>query len=125
MELPDELLKIIREYAKPCLRYPNAYKEVLRVMKLKRWPELMKQLSGSGDQPKKVLSVIKVFLVARQSYLRADQACYRDPSGENRATREAFYEMLKPTNDSLLIMVYGKNPDFRWSWAYADEDDDE
>lgn len=122
-ELPPELVSIIREYAKPRLRFPNAYKEVLKIFKLKRWPELMEKLSGS--EAKKVLSVTKVFLVARNGYLQADKACSRELSSENRATRQAFYEMSQPTYDALMIMVYGKKPDYRWSWPYAEDEEQE
>lgn len=122
-ELPPELVSIIREYAKPRLRFPNAYKEVLKIFKLKRWPELMEKLSGA--EAKKVLAVTKVFLVARKGYLQADKACSRELSPENRATREAFYEMSQPTYDALMIMVYGKKPDYRWSWPYAEDEEQE
>lgn len=118
-ELPEEIVGIIRAFSKPCLRFPNAYKDVCETLELKHWPELMKKLSGPGDEPKKVLAVVKVFLTAHKGYTQASKAC--EHLLENRARKQAFSDMLGPANDSLLMTVFGKKPPYSWWYKYADE----
>jgi hypothetical protein len=47
MELPQELLKIVREFSKPCFPYLREYKEAMRALDLNEWPELKKKLYTS------------------------------------------------------------------------------
>jgi hypothetical protein len=56
MELPPELVRIIREFSKPLLRYPKIYKKVLEACDMNQWPQLMKELSFTG-QPKRLIEV--------------------------------------------------------------------
>ena len=44
MELPQELLSIIREYSKPCFKYFKEYNRALRIHSYQYWPKLKRGL---------------------------------------------------------------------------------
>jgi hypothetical protein len=44
MELPDDVLRIIRDYAKPWFKYHKRYKDTLRMMELESCRELRRCL---------------------------------------------------------------------------------
>ena len=44
MELPDDVLQHIREYAKPWFKYHKRYKDTLRMMELHSFPQLRRCL---------------------------------------------------------------------------------
>ena len=124
-ELPQEIVGIIRAYSKPCLRYPRAYKEVLRMMKLKKWPELMKKISipkKTIDESKNVLAIVKIFLSERKTYYSAEQAYDNDPTYENNQIRSELWWKDMQNTKNLLIAVYGKYPDVIWSFHYMEDE---
>ena len=45
MELPDEILAIIREYIRPRFKYFREYNRILRLTKMVSWPVLKEKLS--------------------------------------------------------------------------------
>jgi len=78
MELPEELVAIVRGFSKPLLRYPREYKEAMRALKRDEWPLVKKYLSTSeADQ---VLLVLKTYVnafVARKAAVVAyDTYCF-------------------------------------------------
>jgi hypothetical protein len=44
MELPDDVLHLVRQYSRPIFRYTSEYTRYVRMHK--EWPELKKTLSG-------------------------------------------------------------------------------
>ena len=44
MELPEDVLAIVRAYAKPRFTYFREYNEILKVLGKKEWPALKKKL---------------------------------------------------------------------------------
>jgi len=112
MKLPDEVLRIVRAYAKPRLRYPRTYKEVLRVLGMKRWPELMEKLSGQPGDPNHALSVVKTFLSVEDSCHRANLVYLQNPTEETKMMRDLVFKIKRPAYESLVIMIYGKKPDY-------------
>ena len=50
MELPDDVLQLIREYAKPWFKYHNIYKRTLKIMGLEYCPYLRICLYNYPDQ---------------------------------------------------------------------------
>jgi len=125
-QLPKELEGVIREYSRPRLsgEVYAVYQELLRILGIKRLPELAKKLTGDGSR--QMLAVTKVFLVAHKGYIQASRACeqlYGDSAIMMRdlAVRRAWSDMLGPANDAFLIMVFGEKPDSRWWWKYSVE----
>jgi hypothetical protein len=49
MELPDDVLCLVREYSRPLFKYTFEYKQYVR-MHRKEWPELKKVLSGPNAE---------------------------------------------------------------------------
>jgi len=69
MELPDELLKIVRAYAKPLFRYSREYKQVVGFVN--EWTELKEMLCG--DQAEQVVEVVKRYLTACSEMDKLDE----------------------------------------------------
>jgi hypothetical protein len=107
MELPIDILNIIHQYSKPCLRYPKPYKKVLQLYGLKRWPELGKKLSGNDAS--KFITHVDIFISRMNAYRTGNMGWIED------------WDIRK----NLLIAVYGEIPDFRWWWNYDDDEDDD
>jgi hypothetical protein len=55
MELPDDVLRLIRDYAKPCFKYFREYNHMLRLCGVQEWSALRKALQLT---PEKVLPYI-------------------------------------------------------------------
>lgn len=71
MELPYYPRFLVRQFARPILRYPKEYHEALQLVGLKRWPELKKTLS-SNDADEIVAHVITYI-----KHERIIQGCYQ------------------------------------------------
>ena len=71
MELPDDVLTIIREYAKPVFQHFREYNHALKVLGRKKWPMLKYKLE---IEPSVVLLVLPRYL---ESFLKK-QEVYRD-----------------------------------------------
>ena len=81
MELPEDVLQLVREYAKPLFKYRALYKRILAIMGRKSCPELKTCLQY---HPEHILSVLDAFEKANAEALVA---------------RELFI----PTNSTLVI----------------------
>lgn len=73
MELPEDVLRLIREYAKPLFQYRALYKRILTIMGRKSCPELKKCLQY---HPEHILPVLVAFekanaeaLIARELFI--------------------------------------------------------
>ncbi len=71
MELPSEIVSIISAFSKPLLRYPKVYKQALDVYGLKEWPELMEELSFTGE-PKEVLNCVRYYTLTQKNMYKID-----------------------------------------------------
>jgi hypothetical protein len=103
MELPDDVLGLVREFSKPC-RYWHEYKEVLVELTLYRWPELKKKLSET-------IGPVKLFLEKKRAFHYAKVKYPNDDRWTLSQEKQKAYK-------DLLFAVYGEQPDFRWSWPY-------
>ena len=66
--LPPELISIIREFAKPQLRFPKEYKEAMHILNHTEWPTLKKKLSmKNADQVLKSLNAYTQAVVAKRN----------------------------------------------------------
>jgi len=111
--LPPEIVSIIQGFARPRLRYPDEYREVLDYRGVREWPELMKLLMGD-----EVIEVLRKYL-ALKNEMRAAKRAHK--------TADEF-RLINPVADAyenLLIAVYGKpaaGEMLPWGWwqAYSD-----
>ena len=71
MELPYYPRFLVRQFARPILRYPKEYHEALRLCGMKRWPELKKTLSSNDAD------AIVAHVITYMKYERMIQGCYQ------------------------------------------------
>jgi hypothetical protein len=103
--LPPELIRTIRAYSKPCLRYPKLYKDVLKALKMKRWPELGRKLCVKNPP---ILLILKVFLDANTNLLRGRQVLGNDRSSDLDEMYKLLRSMYDSAHHAMLLSVYGK-----------------
>jgi len=68
MELPDDVLQLIREYSKPWFKYHDRYKRFLVSMGLSSFPELRHCIQS---HPEQILPTLVYFEMANAEYLVA------------------------------------------------------
>jgi len=72
MELPSDILPLVREFSKPLFRYRNDYAKV--VVQLDReWPELKTKLSG--PQADRVGRCLQAYIAAYGDHMQYIGAC--------------------------------------------------
>jgi len=67
MELPEDVLTLVREYAKPVFRFVKEYNHVLKVLGKKKWTILKE---GLRTDPDKVLPFLHNYVDAAQDLER-------------------------------------------------------
>ena len=102
MELPPELVSIIREFSKPLFTYAKEYKEVLAIENVYQWPELKEKLYKS-----ELLPLVKKYL----EYAKQKNETKNDRLCKNHFIASAQYANAR---DDLIIAVFDGNP--RWDW---------
>ena len=65
MELPDDVLRLICDYAKPCFTYFKEYNRTLQIMGVKSLPKLKACLE---TDPERVLPALHVYDVAHLEF---------------------------------------------------------
>ena len=66
MELPEDVLQIVRGFAKPCFKHHALYKRTLKNMSMVSFLELRTCLR---DYPEKILPALEMFEKATSEYL--------------------------------------------------------
>lgn len=64
MELPDDVLRLVREYARPQFQYFKEYNHALRILGKKSWKGLKDKLHTNPEQ------VLPALLVYQDAFLR-------------------------------------------------------
>jgi len=86
--LPPELVRIVKAFSKPILRYPREYKDALRETHKREWPVLKEKLSGPyADQ---ALNCLNRFLAAR---IASDRAYHAYKTPEHELTAEEYEQV--------------------------------
>jgi hypothetical protein len=77
MEIPSDVLSVVREFSKPLLRYPAEYKEALCLLEKKEWSELKSKLSSS--EADEVVLLLKIYMdackarsICEEEFIRMD-----------------------------------------------------
>ena len=65
MELPDDVLQLIRELSKPCFKYFREYNRTMQIMGVKSLPKLKACLLSD---PERVLPALNVYDVAHLEF---------------------------------------------------------
>jgi hypothetical protein len=83
MELPDDVLDLVREFSRPRMQFIREYQKVLYDLGITDWPELKKRLCDK-DAPK----VIAALLAWAEEFLYTDNLYRRlDDSPENQVLK--------------------------------------
>ena len=95
MELPDDVLQLIREYAKPWFKHFREYKSMLRLCAFGEWVALRRALLV---KPEKVLPYIRAHEKTQTIWLEA----YHDRKEKTRefyrkqdAATRTFHDLIK------------------------------
>lgn len=64
MEFPEDVLKIIREYSRPLMRFSGEYRTILIELRMKDWPEVRLKLCTSDAE-----RVIESLIAYKNAYL--------------------------------------------------------
>jgi hypothetical protein len=87
MELPDDVLQHIREYAKPWFKHHLVYKRTLKIMERESCPELRRCLQYNPD----LLPILVRFEKAYVEYLVALDDFTGDSKEDYRKRGNLFY----------------------------------
>ena len=103
MELPDDVLRIIREYAKPYFKYFREYNLMLRLCGFKQWNALRKALQL---YPERVLPSLRAHEKAQTAWIlayheiveRGRKFC-EEYYGKQDARAITYSDLVKSIND--------------------------
>jgi hypothetical protein len=119
MELPDDVLRIIRDFSRPVFRYFREYNDSIRILGIKEWPQLKENLTDEVLQA--LLSYVTAFTNRktneRDQFIR--YSSYKDAiTYEQQFERERIYHLIR---DSMRIerttfrlltkLIYGEEKD--------------
>lgn len=90
MELPADVLSIVREYARPRMPYYKEYKQVMLDIGLNDWPAVRKRLSDSDGA-----HVLKQFLEYKDCYVETDKLKQKLDSERSYIHIPCYYEVSK------------------------------
>jgi len=69
MILPDDVLTLIREFSRPCMRFSREFRKILIELGLRDWPEIRDKLCKPEAE-----SVIQALLQYKDAYLVSEFA---------------------------------------------------
>ena len=110
MELPSELVSIVREYSKPLFRYSREYKQALTALGKDEWQALKEKLCSKDAE--EVLQLIQDYVAAFLERHAADQELeefedYGGPSTPNLVGSWAERRRLMDNcNDAQLNVTW-------------------
>ena len=103
MELPDDVLRLIRQYSGPRFKYFREYNSMLRLCAFQEWTALRYALQ---TKPEKVLPAIRIHEKAQTIWLQAyyevldrEEKIRRGYYGKQDARARTFSELVKSIND--------------------------
>jgi len=99
MEFPDDVLRLIREYSRPCFKYFREYKSMLRLCAFQEWTALRQALQVN---PERVLPSLRahekaqtVWLHAYHEVLDREEKIRRGYYGKQHARARTFSDLVK------------------------------
>jgi len=99
MELPDDVLRLVREYSRPRFKYFREYNSMLRLCGFKEWRALRDALEM---KPESVLQSIHIHEKAQTVWLQAyhevldrEEKIRRGYYGKQEARARTFQELVK------------------------------
>ena len=96
MEFPDDILVLIRAYAKPLFRFSREYKEALRKLGMAKWPQLKQKLyTPHADQIMDALNAyVNAYTLGKQVYNEHDRLRYTWPETKDIESLRLYWEKV-------------------------------
>ena len=127
MELPEDVLSIVRAYSKPLFEHYHAYNHALKVLGKKQWPKLKEKLR---EEPEVVLPALQYYMDAfikkKEMYLHRDQfnECLSDVPErwieKNQIHNMCFYAK-RSEEDTFWLLIRILHGDGQSYWDVKDE----
>ena len=120
MELPDDVLAIIRAYAKPRFTYFREYNKTLKILGKANWPRLKEKLKS---EPEYVLPALLAYQMAvlrnknlYQEMRTLGNSVFPSSLQENRFYNMNFYKK-KDVEDTFSVLIRLLHPEQNTYWA--------
>lgn len=120
MELPEDVLSIIRAYAKPRFTYFREYNKTLNILGKAHWPRLKEKLE---TEPEYVLPALIAYQMAvlRNRNLYQDMCTLGKRSFYSTLEENRFYNMnfytKKDVEDTFSVLIRLLHPEQNTYWA--------
>ena len=111
MELPQELLAIVREFSKPLLRYPREYREAMLVLK-REWPELKEKLCGPHAD--EYLMYLQAYAAAYTATNEAAQALSNAEQEVTAYMRKPHTSLILPSTDEVVEQMFARRRELNY-----------
>ena len=98
MELPPDILAIIREYTRPCFKYFREYKSMLRLCAFDEWTALREALKFN---PEKVLPSLRAHEKAQTLWLNT----YHENLEREEKIRRGYLRILEARGRTFRMLV--------------------
>ena len=121
MELPEDVLAIVRAYAKPRFTYFREYNKTLHILGKAEWPQLKEKLKS---EPATILPALLAYQMAvlRNKNFFKELMILRDRTsfGEGWEEHARFYHMIfhtkKDVEDTFAVLIRLLHPEQN-DWA--------
>jgi len=122
MELPDDVLSIVREYSRPVFKHYAEYNHALKVLGKKKWSKLKEKLHTESEVILPALHIyLEAFLKKQEVYqlrdkMKADAILDTGHYMHNRA----FYAKRSEEDQFWLLvrLLYGDGKEY---WEFREE----
>jgi len=120
MELPEDVLTIIRAYAKPCFTYFREYNKTLNILGKANWPRLKEKLKS---EPANILPALLAYQMAvlrnrnlYQEMRTLGKSSFHSSFQENRFYNMNFYTK-KDVEDTFSVLIQLLHPEQNTYWV--------
>ena len=75
MELPQDILEIVREYSKPVFKHFRIYNKALKVLGRSDWIELKETLQKDEEVVPEIIAYLDAFICKQEAQQQLDEYC--------------------------------------------------
>ena len=122
MELPDDVLGLIREYSKPAFKYFREYNRALKVLDKEEWKALKEKLIRDGEVIPTLHAYLESFIELQKAQIihwdyyrfqlmghRLQQTDILDELNRKCNDVELKTDLVKSIYRKLVVQIYGKS----------------
>ena len=118
MELPEDVLAIIRAYAKPCFKYFREYNNLLKILGKSDWPRLKDKLESHPEHVLPALLAYQMAVLINKNLFKEmftlgnSSSLTYSRQGQNRFYNMNFYTK-KEVEDTFRVLIRLLHPEQR------------